>query len=299
MAVTSEVLAKVSSPPYCDPTKRHDFVFLFDVTDGNPNGDPDNGNLPRMDPETMQGLVTDGCIKRKIRNWVDMVYGTEEHYKIYIQQDGIALNTFHERAYTEKNIKPIGPKQKREEVEIVQRWICENFYDVRMFGATMNTQVKCGQVWGPAQIFISRSVSPIMPLILAITRVAITRPEDNKDTEMGRKNIIPYGLYVGRGSFNPYKARLSVITTRDLEIFWEAFTNMWDEDHSAARALDLKGLYVFTHDGPRGRVHHHKLTSRIMPALKEGVSTPRRFEDYDIKVATSDLPDGIILTQLA
>jgi len=299
MITVSETLAEAVSLPYCDPTKRHDFVFLFDVTNGNPNGDPDNGNMPRMDPETMYGLVTDGCVKRKIRNWVDMVHGNEEHYKIYIQDKGIALNDLHSRAYTASNIKSVGSKQKLEDVLVVQAWMCENFYDVRMFGAVMNTQVNTGQVWGPMQISFSRSVSPISPLSLAITRVAITQVGTDKVTEMGRKQIIPYGLYVGHGSFSPYRATKSGITAQDLAIFWEAFQHMWDEDRSAARGeVDLRGLYIFSHDSARGRTHAYKLIGRIVSTPREEVTTPRKFDDYTIVVNKSDMPDGVILNSL-
>jgi CRISPR-associated protein Csd2 len=301
MVVNNEVLTKedLSSHVYCDPTKRHDFVFLFDVSNGNPNGDPDNGNSPRQDPETGLGITTDACIKRKVRNWIDTVCGTEERYKIYIQDKGIALNTFHERAYTASDIKSGGSKQKREDVEIVQAWMCKNFYDIRMFGAVMNTSINCGQVWGPLQISFSRSIDPITPLMLSITRVAITKTDADKKTEMGRKPIIPYGLYIGHGSFNPFRAQQTGVTSEDLVRFWEAFQGMWDFDRSAARGeLDLRGLYIFTHDSKRGNGHAYKLLERIVPRKQEGISVPRHFNDYVVAVDQNDLPKGITLTQL-
>ena len=184
-----------------DVTRRHDFVLLFDVRDGNPNGDPDAGNLPRVDPETMQGLVTDGAIKRKVRDYVDMVQGDEERFKIYIQSGSDALNTIHQRAYDDLGLKSTGSKQKREDVDRVRPWMCRNFFDIRTFGAVMTTGVNCGQVRGPMQMTFARSIDRIFPSDHAITRVAVTRPEDaavveseeeggettGKETEMGRK----------------------------------------------------------------------------------------------------------------
>src|SRR6266508_6302588 len=200
---------------YTDPTKRHDFVLLFDVTDGNPNGDPDAGNLPRVDPETMQGLVTDVCLKRKVRNWVDVTCESRSRMRIYVQNKGIALNTLHREAYTDLKIKSTGSKQKREDAEKARSWMCRNFYDIRLFGAVMTTDVNCGQVRGPVQMTFARSIDPVVPLDLSITRIAATRPEDasvvegeggegegGKTTEMGRKAVLPYGLYRGFGFVN-------------------------------------------------------------------------------------------------
>ncbi|HVC96346.1 MAG TPA: type I-C CRISPR-associated protein Cas7/Csd2, partial [Pirellulales bacterium] len=214
-----------------DPTRRHDFVFLVDVTDGNPNGDPDAGNLPRVDPETMQGLMTDVSIKRKVRDWIDATRGDHERFKIYVQNKGIALNTLHQRGYTALNLKSSGTKQKREDVDAVRGWMCENFYDVRTFGAVMTTQVNAGQVRGPIQLTFARSIDPIVPLEVAITRVAITDPKDTevvltdsgagqggKTTEIGRKSIVPYGLYRGHGFFNPHFAEQTGFSAEDLGI---------------------------------------------------------------------------------
>src|SRR5690348_17304225 len=210
---------RMNSDIHLNVTRRHDFVLLFDVTDGNPNGDPDAGNLPRVDPETMQGLVTDVSIKRKVRDWVDMARGEEDRYKIYVQNKGIALNTLHKRAYTALGVTSTGSKQKREEVDAVRQWMCANFYDIRTFGAVMTTDVNCGHVRGPVQLTFARSADPIVPLDLSITRVAITDPKDaevvenekggmsGKTTEMGRKAIVPYGLYKGHGFFTPHFAR--------------------------------------------------------------------------------------------
>ena len=195
---------------YTDANRRHDFALLFDVADGNPNGDPDAGNLPRVDPETMQGLVTDVCLKRKVRNYVDVTRGDQQPFKIYVQNRGIALNSLHQRAYETLGIKSTGSKQRREDVERARAEMCENFYDIRTFGAVMTTGVNCGQVRGPVQMTFARSIDPVVPLDLSITRVAVTPPEDadivegeegeggGKTTEMGRKAIVPYGLYLNQ-----------------------------------------------------------------------------------------------------
>jgi len=298
---------------YLDPERRHDFVLLFDVTDGNPNGDPDAGNLPRVDPETMQGLVTDVCIKRKVRNWVDIARGDQGRYKIYVQDKGIALNTLHQRAYEELGIESTGTKQKREDVDKARQYMCDNFYDVRAFGAVMTTGVNCGQVRGPMQLTFARSIDPIVPLDLSITRVAITRPEDaevsvseqgqtsgGKVTEMGRKAIVPYGLYRGHGFFNPYLARQTGLDAADLEIFWEALQRMWDYDRSASRGMmACRGLYVFSHQNSLGNAPAHVLLERITVSSKtEGNAVPRSFSAYVVQVGEGDLPEGVELSVL-
>lgn len=294
------------------PELRHDFVFLFDVTDGNPNGDPDGGNLPRTDPETMQGLVTDVCLKRKIRNYIDLKCGKEEATKIYIQDQGIALNDMNARAYSALSMKSTGTKQKREEVNKVRDWMCQNFYDIRMFGAVMTTGVNCGQVRGPIQLTFARSVDPVMPLDVAITRIAITKPEDaavvsgddgkgegGKTTEIGRKALIPYGLYVARGFYSPYFAEQTGVKTNDLELFWEALVKMWDVDRSASRGMMApRGLYVFSHENKLGNAPAHKLFERIQAQLKDEGMIPRQFSDYKVNVNDADLPTGITLTPL-
>lgn len=292
---------------HTDPTVRHDFVLLFDVTDGNPNGDPDAGNLPRIDPETMQGLVTDVAIKRKVRDFVDMTSGEESGTKIYVQSKGIALNTQHERAYNALGIKSTGQKQKREEVEQARQWMCQNFYDVRMFGAVMTTGVNAGQVRGPIQLTFGRSIHPITPIDVAITRVAVTRAEDaevvvsdNEDqvtggkvTEMGRKAVVPYGLYRMHGFFNPHFAKDTGVTENDLELFWSALQNMWDLDRSAARGMmTCRGLYVYSHSSALGDAPAHRLFESVRVDLNDGVSEPRAFGHYAITVATGELAIG-------
>lgn len=296
---------------YLDPTKRHDFVLLFDVTDGNPNGDPDAGNLPRVDPETMQGLVTDVSIKRKVRDWVDMTRGEEERYKIYVQSKGIALNTQHKRAYTALGITSTGSKQKRDEVDAVRQWMCDNFYDIRTFGAVMTTEVNCGHVRGPVQLTFARSADPIVPLDLSITRVAITDPKDaevvenekggmsGKTTEMGRKAIVPYGLYKGHGFFTPHFARQTGFSGEDLGIFWTALQRMWDLDRSSSRGmLAFRGLYIFSHEHPLGNAPAHQLIERVKVRKNPSVEAPRTFGDYAVMLDETPLPAGVTLARL-
>jgi CRISPR-associated protein Csd2 len=295
-----------------DPKRRHDFVLLFDVEDGNPNGDPDAGNLPRVDPETMQGIVTDVAIKRKVRDWVDARCGDEGRYKIYVQNSGVALNTKHQRAYEALGIKSTGAKQKREDVDRTREWMCQNFYDIRMFGAVMSTGVNCGQVRGPVQITFGRSIDPIIQLDLSITRVAVTRPEDavsvtgegddatagGKQTEMGRKAIVPYALYRAHGFFTPHFALQTGAAEEDLDLFWQALNNMWDLDHSSGRGLmACRGIYVFSHEAALGNAPSHSLLERIVTP-RSTAAAPRAFKDYTVSVDADGLPTGVTLTRL-
>ena len=298
----------MTSQAYLDPARRHDAVLLFDVTDGNPNGDPDAGNLPRVDPETMQGLVTDVCLKRKVRDWVDATRGNEARWKIYVQNKGEALNTLHQRAYQALDMISTGSKQKREDMLKARDWMCANFYDVRMFGAVMTTGVNCGQVRGPAQFTFGRSIDPIVPLNLSITRVAITRPEDTqtvtaedgkttggKVTEMGRKALVPYGLYRASIFYSPYQAKLTGANQEDLTVLWEALQKMWELDRSAARGFMVcRGLYIFSHESPWGNAPAHKLLERVLVGRSAGnVGVPRLFSDYAVKVDDGSLPAGV------
>jgi CRISPR-associated protein Csd2 len=297
---------------YCDPSYRQDFVLIFEVTDGNPNGDPDAGNLPRVDPETMQGLVTDVCLKRKVRDYVDATNGDQANFKIYVQNKGIALNTLHERAYEDLKLKSTGTKQKREDVDQTRAWMCRNFFDIRTFGAVMTTEVNCGQVRGPVQLTFARSVDPIIPLDLSITRVAITKKQDidfvetekgtegGKVTEMGRKALVPYGLYVGYGFVNAHFAAQTGFSVEDLTLFWEALQQMWDLDRSASRGrLACRGLYVFTHDSKLGKAPAHKLFDLIKVSSLDAEKPPRQFKDYEVTLPESaSLPEGVTLTVL-
>lgn len=295
-----------------DATRRHDFVLLFDVQDGNPNGDPDGGNMPRVDPETMQGLVTDVALKRKLRDWVDVARGGEERYKIYVQNKGIALNDLHQRAYTALDMKSTGSKQARGDVDRARDWLCQNFFDIRTFGAVMSTRVNAGQVRGPVQLTFARSIDPIIPLDLSITRVAITDPDDakvvegddgkgtgGKVTEIGKKALVPYALYKAYGFVNPHFAAQTGFTDEDLALVWQALQQMWDLDHSAGRGLlSCRGLYVFSHENRLGNAPAHTLVERIHTRLVDDDRPPRRFVDYSVMVDTADLPAGVSLTRL-
>ena len=364
---------------YCDPSKKHDFVLIFDVTDGNPNGDPDAGNLPRTDPETMQGLVTDVALKRKVRNFVALVADDYEDRRsalnIYVEHKGVALNTQHRKSYNALGIATSDPGRKeitdenlieffarvqpqgftfveptdgapsyelvysgelskedltstldaigaenaearkfakqvsdaaterkptREQVDDARDWMCQHFYDIRMFGAVMTTGVNAGQVRGPLQLTFARSVDPIIPQDLAITRVAITREEerDKKDTEIGRKTLIPYGLYVGYGFFSPHLARQTGVVEADLGMFWDSLVYMWDLDRSASRGMmNPRGLYVFTHDNKLGNAPSQQLFERVRPSRDGNDSSPRKFEDYEVRV-DENLPEGVTLTRI-
>jgi len=298
---------------HLDTDCRQDFVLFFDVTDGNPNGDPDAGNLPRVDPETMQGLVTDVAIKRKVRDFVDALHGKEEQFKIYVQSEGQALNAQHQRAYTALNIKSTGSKQKREDVEETRSWMCQNFYDIRTFGAVMTTKVNCGQVRGPIQLTFARSIDPIVPMDVSITRVAVTTEEDaevvegeqegqmsGKQTEMGRKAIVPYGLYRAHGFFNPHFAQKTGFGSEDLALFWQALQHMWDFDRSAARGMmACRGLYVFSHSSSLGDTPAHTLFDRVQcRQANNGAEVVRAFGDYRAPVDADTLPDGVTLARL-
>ncbi|MGA7672776.1 MAG: type I-C CRISPR-associated protein Cas7/Csd2 [Nitrolancea sp.] len=279
---------------HLDVNRRHDFVLLFDVQDGNPNGDPDAGNMPRVDPETMQGLVTDVALKRKVRDYVDVKCGDQGRFKIYVQS-GEALVTKHQRAYDALGLKSSGVKQNRGDVDQARSWMCQNFYDIRMFGAVMTVRVNAGQVRGPLQLTFARSFDEIVPLDVSITRVAVTNAADaevvigdddgegrgGKQTEMGRKAIVPYGLYRAYGFFNPHLAQQTGVDAEDLALFWEALIGMWDVDRSAARGMmATRELHVFSHESPLGNAPAHRLFDTISVRRLDGVEAPRSFTDY-------------------
>lgn len=368
---------------YTDPEKRHDFVFLFDVVNGNPNGDPDAGNLPRVDPETMHGLVTDVCLKRKIRNYVSLVKGDCDHMRIFIQSEQ-ALNTYILEAFRNVGIEPVridlssdeledeelifwlkGKEQvgflleenqllysgeaanKKEIVQLLtedlegntslrkkldsivnrlaeeikkgkritretrknaRRWLCSKYFDIRMFGAVLSTGLNAGQVRGPIQLTFARSIDPVVPMDISITRVAITKEEDRKrkETEMGRKPIVPYGLYRSHGFYNPFLAKDTGVakgtgvTREDLELFWEALMRMFEFDRSAARGeMSVRGLWIFTHENEKGNAPAHKLFELIRVKRKADIESPRSFTDYEILEPSQDeLPSGVVLTRL-
>lgn len=297
----------MSNEIYTNPTKRHDFVLLFDVTDGNPNGDPDAGNLPRVDPETMQGMVTDVCLKRKVRNWIDATRGQEERYKIFVENRGYLVD-HKKRAYEAIGAKK-GEDKKADEA---RTWMCRNYYDVRMFGAVLvgkkGEGYNCGQVRGPVQLTFSRSISPVIPLDLSITRVALENPGDKPredDDEkaatgtMGRKTLLPYGLYRGFGFVTPHFAQDTGVSAEDLSLFWQALQQMWDLDHSASRGLmACRGLYIFSHDNGLGNAPAHVLFDKLTVKLNSEIEAPRQFGDYTVTVQDDSLPEGVTLTQL-
>jgi len=279
---------------------RYDFVFLFDVTDGNPNGDPDAGNLPRVDPETGHGLITDVCLKRKVRNFVDMTKAEETGFEIYVKERAV-LNLTHARAYETLKLDP--KKAKQPEVEQCRQWMCQNFFDVRTFGAVMSTKVNCGQVRGPIQMAFSRSVDPIVSLEHAITRCAVAtekeaEKQDGGNRTMGRKFTVPYGLYRCHGFINPFFAKQTGFSTDDLELFWKSLANMFELDRSASRGqMAPRKLVVFEHKDALGNAPAHELQSRVTVKSRDGITSARTIDDYDISIDESDLPTGISIHQ--
>jgi CRISPR-associated protein Csd2 len=287
---------------HLDPDKRHDFIYLFDCKDGNPNGDPDAGNLPRVDPETMQGLVTDVAVKRKVRDYIDAAHGEEDERKIFMQHRGV-LYRQQKRAFDDLDYD--ADEDDRDKVDEARQWMCQNFYDVRAFGAVMSTsKYNCGQVRGPLQLTFARSVDPVVPMDLSITRVAVTREEDaeKKETEMGRKALIPYGLYQGRGFYNPMLAEKTGFAGDDLSLFWKALEMGWELDRSASRGMvALRGLLVFSHESALGNAPAHRLFDRIrFDEPREDADPARSFDDYRerLSIDDTDLPDGVTLTRV-
>ncbi len=284
---------------------RYDFVILFDVENGNPNGDPDAGNMPRIDPETGLGLVTDVCLKRKIRNYVEIVREGEPGYGIYIK-DSVPLNRSDARAYEYLGVTDV-KKAKKDDPDLdrkIRDFMCRNFYDIRTFGAVMTTFVKaalnCGQVRGPVQLGFARSVDPIVPQEVTITRVAITTEADaeRKGTEMGRKYIVPYGLYRAEGFVSANLARKTTgFSEDDLALLWQAIIHMFDEDRSAARGkMAVRELIVFRHSGELGDAPAYKLFDAVR--VKKTVDVPRRYQDYEVIVDEASIPEGVTCTRM-
>lgn len=288
-----------------EPIKnRYEFVLLYDVENGNPNGDPDAGNMPRIDPETGYGIITDVCLKRKIRNYVELVKEDAKGYKIYVKE-GIALNTQHETAYLENNI-PVPNKDdaKLDAVtqNLLRRTMCNNFYDIRTFGAVMTTKVNCGQVRGPVQINFSRSIDPIVQQEVTITRLTVTRKEDDKSTEMGRKHIVPYGLYRAEGYVSAKLANDATKGTgfsdEDLSLLWEALANMFEHDHSASRGkMASRKLVIFKHESELGNAPAQTLFDLITTKKHPEANPPRSFSDYEVTVDRGNLPKGVTIIE--
>ncbi len=285
---------------------RYDYVMLFDVTDGNPNGDPDAGNMPRVDPETMRGFVTDVSLKRKVRDFVEATKGNRPPYRIYVQhqsrEGSTFLNALHDQAHdaigTLKSARKNPPSAKKEEA---RQWMCDNFYDVRAFGAVMTTGTNAGQVRGPLQLTFARSVDSVSPTEVTITRVAKTteaRSEMEGTTEMGRKSMIPYGLYVVHGFVSPSFAAQTGFSEDDLALFWQALLRMFEDDRSASRGfMATRALIVFKHESPLGNAPAHELFERVQITRKPGIDVARQYSDYVVEIV-DDVPAGVSMQQL-
>lgn len=277
---------------------RYEFVVLFDVENGNPNGDPDAGNMPRIDPETGFGIITDVCLKRKIRNYVELIKNDQEKFKIYVKEGSI-LNNTHKIAYNRSGIDP-KKKVTKEDIDILRKFMCDNYFDIRTFGAVMSTEVNCGVVRGPVQINFARSVDPIIQQDITITRMAITHEKDelNRNT-MGRKHIVPYGLYRVEGYVSAALAqKVSGFTEEDLELLWESIENMFENDHSAARGkMALRKFFIFKHTSLLGNSPSHKLFDLITINRKDNERPARSFSDYSVIIDKKALPNGVELIE--
>lgn len=280
---------------------RYEFVLLFDVENGNPNGDPDAGNLPRIDPETNHGLITDVCLKRKVRNFVELAKGGEPPFCIYVREKAVLSAT---RAEAYKSVEGKA-KTDAEKVRQGRDFMCANFYDVRTFGAVMSTKENnCGQVRGPVQFSFARSVEPVTPLDVTITRVAVETPKEAEaqggdNRTMGRKHIVPYGLYRAEGFISAPLAAQTGFSDEDLALFWQALTMMFDHDHSAARGkMSARRLIVFKHDSALGSAPAHKLFDLVKIARATDATTPARsYADYAVSVDGAALPQGVTLEE--
>lgn len=282
-------------------TKRYDFILLFDVKDGNPNGDPDAGNLPRVDAETGEGLVSDVCLKRKIRNYVGLIKDDQPPYEIYVKEKAI-LNNTNKRAYEALNYNLLGDTGKRkggDRVDEARDWMCQNFFDIRTFGAVMTTTINCGQVRGPVQLTFARSIDPIYTAEHSITRMAVTTEEESKkqsgdNRTMGRKFTVPYGLYKAHGFVSPALAAQTGFSTDDLELLWDALINMFEVDRSAARGLmSTQHLIVFEHGTALGSKPAQSQFSRLEIKRTENNAPIRSIEGYEVLLDGVPLKQGI------
>ena len=290
---------------------RYEFVVLFDVENGNPNGDPDAGNMPRIDPESGLGIVTDVCLKRKIRNYIETVKEDEEGYKIYIKENiplnrsdreackSLGINDDEDKKVTEA-LKKLKKSDKDADIKL-RDYMCRNFYDIRAFGAVMTTFVKdslnCGQVRGPVQLGFARSIDPVISQEVTITRVAITTEKDaeNKSNEMGRKSIVPYGLYRVEGYISANLARkVTGFSEEDLELLWNAIINMFENDHSAARGkMAVRELIVFKHSKELGDCPAYKLFDAVKVQKNDDIQYPRKYQDYTVTINDDEIPDTV------
>ncbi|MES2200512.1 MAG: type I-C CRISPR-associated protein Cas7/Csd2 [Chlamydiota bacterium] len=286
---------------------RYEFLYLFDVTDGNPNGDPDAGNSPRIDFETGQGLVTDVCLKRKIRNYILLSKKEQPHYQIYIKEKAV-LETLNELAFQKLGYDLKSDQGKRkgsEKTEEAQAWMCENFYDIRTFGAVMgNKEANCGQVRGAVQLTFARSIDPIVCLEHTITRSAVStkkraEQQENDNKTMGRKYTVSYGLYKAAGFISANLANQTGFSQEDLTLLWEALKNMFDQDHSASKGqMSARGLYVFKHENALGNAPAHILLDSIRVRKKSEIDVPRHFSDYEITIDYAAHPSTVSLEKI-
>ena len=288
---------------------RYEFVYLFDITNGNPNGDPDAGNLPRLDPETSRGLVTDVCLKRKVRNFVSLAKEDTAGYAIYMQEKAV-LNNQNRKAYEALSLKPEDKKLPKDEAKAreITSWMCSNFFDVRSFGAVMTTGVNAGQVRGPIQLAFATSIDPVVPLEIAITRMAVTTEKEAEaqsgdNRTMGRKHIIPYGLYRAHGFISAKLAERTGFSEDDLQLFWQALINMFEHDRSAARGeMTARKLIVFEHESAMGNAPAHVLFDAVKvesaKSAEQGADAPRSFADYRVSVDQSAVPAGVSVREL-
>lgn len=275
---------------------RIDFVYIFDVKDGNPNGDPDAGNLPRVDAETGMGLVTDVCIKRKVRNYVQVAKGCSDGFDIFIK-DKAVLDNLVEKMY---DLSAVNNASNEDKKNVAKKLMCGYYYDIRTFGAVIATSGKQDQVRGPIQMTFARSIDPIATAEHSITRMAVTKEADlEKERTMGRKSTVPYGLYVCHGFISANLAQQTGFSEEDLTLFWDALKNMFDVDRSAARGLmSAQKLIVFKHESVLGNAPANKLFECVHVAKKANVEVPRKFDDYDITVDKSKIPDGVTVEEL-
>lgn len=277
---------------------RIDFVYIFDVKDGNPNGDPDAGNLPRVDAETGMGIVTDVCLKRKVRNYVQVSKELAQGFDIFIKEKAI-LNNAIDKAHDSESVK-----NAKDKTEAAREFMCKNYYDVRTFGAVMSTGKNAGQVRGAVQLTFSRSVNPVTTTEHSITRMAVATEDEAKkqngeNRTMGRKATVPYGLYVCHGFISPSLAKQTGFSEEDLELFWEALKNMFDLDHSAARGLmSAQKLIVFKHDSALGNAPANKLFDLVKVEKVQSDVIPRSFADYKVTIDTDKLPSGVTMEEL-
>ncbi|WP_298079337.1 type I-C CRISPR-associated protein Cas7/Csd2 [uncultured Cardiobacterium sp.] len=281
---------------------RYEFVYFFDVTNGNPNGDPDAGNMPRLDPESSKGLVTDVCLKRKIRNFIEVAYENAPGYEIYVKEKSV-LNLQNKRAYEALDVKPEAKKLPKDEAKAreITAWMCKNFFDIRSFGAVMTTEVNSGQVRGPVQLAFAQSLDPIVPLEISITRMAVTNEKDlEKERTMGRKHIVPYALYRVHGFISANLAAKTGFSDEDLQKLWQALQMMFEYDRSAARGeMAARKLIVFKHDSILGSQPAHKLFERVTVDRVNGESgsPAAAFSDYRININREGL-QGVTIEEL-